>query len=72
MYQMMKSKVMRLQRNMKNQTGGVSLQKGGQRVGCTKDEKQFSNGKSNNRHKLFEVKDEVDEDENKSASDSTS
>ena len=46
--------------------------KGGQRVEHAKDEKKSSNGKSNNRHDLFEDKDGVDEDENKNASDVSS
>ena len=46
--------------------------KGGPRVGNVEYEEKISNGTSNNRHKLFEDKGEVDEDEDKSSSDATS
>ena len=46
--------------------------KGGQQSGHVKDKKKISNGTSNNRHNFFEDKDEVNEDEDKSASDATS
>ena len=45
--------------------------KGGTRSGCVKHERKPSNVTSNNRHKLFEDNYDVDEDEDKSASDAT-